>query len=349
MTQETAVEPVVTDAESAAEALMAKWDKAEEPVEEVSEEAEGDSPDPVEATDDGDEPESDDQEPDAEEPESNQYTVEDLADALEMTPEDFLAAIKVKAKVSGDVKELTLGELQKGYQREADYTRKTQELAEQRKATEAYIAQQREAFTAQQTELSSLIQATEQNLNGQYANVNWEQLRAEDPAEYAARIQDYQLRQNQLQQWKQHGTAQWNQYQQQLQAEQQQRFQQQVEQANEVLTQKMPEWADEVKRTEEQKAISEYLMTNGYRPEELSNLADHRALLLAHKAMMYDRMEAQGKVIEKKVKKLPKMLKSGVKPNSAGRKKAALKDKMARLKRSGSVDDAAALLLDRLS
>jgi len=58
---------------------------------------------------------------------------------------------KIKVKVGGQEFEVTLDELRSGYMRQADYTRKTQELAEEKRALEATKQELAEAIEVWET------------------------------------------------------------------------------------------------------------------------------------------------------------------------------------------------------
>ena len=349
MTQETGVEMAEHEA---GEALLSRYleDEAAEAAEAEDTAEPGDAPEvddeEVEAA--GDDPDPADQEPDEGTEEAFFESVEELAEALEMSTDDLLSKIQIDAQVDGQSQKLTLKELQSGYQREADYTRKTQALAEERRTFEASVAAEQQSITQHHAELAALIQASEQSLMGEIQLVNWEQLRTDDPAEFAARSAELNTRANQINQLKQEGLQRWQAENQALQQKQAQVVQQQMQASNEALTRALPEWADETTRATQQKQIGEYLLANGYQAEELRELYDHRALLVARKAMLYDQMQKQSKDAKQKVKKLPKVLKPGRKASQKQRLSSKLKAKQTRLKKTGSVDDAAALLLERM-
>ena len=94
-------------------------------------------------------------------------------------------------KVDGEEVEVNLDELRNGYQRQADYTRKSQSLAEQRKAYEANlqaVQQEREQYAQV---LGNMAQ--NQNLELQrFENVNWAELKDTDPMEYMEKRLEYQ-------------------------------------------------------------------------------------------------------------------------------------------------------------
>ena len=123
---------------------------------------------------------------------------EEEGDSQEETP------ALLKLKVNGEEIEKPLDEVVALAQQGLDYTKKTQEVAEQRKELEAYsqnIKVQEENFR-QQVELQNMligeiaqITALDQQLS-QYANVNWNQLSDSDFVEAQKLFFTY----NQLQQ-----------------------------------------------------------------------------------------------------------------------------------------------------
>ena len=102
----------------------------------------------------------------------------------------------VKVKVDGEEVEVTLDELKSGYSRTKDYTRKTQELAEQRKAFEAEataIREERQVYGQLLNQLHQQIQASQ----GQ--EPDWEYLRQTDPIEYSLQWAEWSRKQTQRQ------------------------------------------------------------------------------------------------------------------------------------------------------
>lgn len=98
--------------------------------------------------------------------------------------------------IDGRAEKVTKAELIKGYQRQADYTRKTQALAEKNKAFDADRAKLDESlqlFNAMGEELQKLIM-------GDVSNIDWQKLRDEDFVEYSRLKEIAQERQGALQQ-----------------------------------------------------------------------------------------------------------------------------------------------------
>jgi len=89
-------------------------------------------------------------------------------------------------------------ELKDALLRTADYTRKTQEVAEQRKSVEARMAEADKAYQTSQDVLEA--RAAIMNIDGalkNYENVNWQQLENEDPMAAMSHWRQYQQLQQQ--------------------------------------------------------------------------------------------------------------------------------------------------------
>ena len=117
------------------------------------------------------------------------------------------------------------------------------------------------------------------------------------------------------------------------------------QQEGELLA-KLPEWKDESKAKAEREAITQFLMDNGYTSKEVSGISDHRAVVMARKAMLYDTMMQKAQAAAKKVENLPTKVQrsgDGDKPNLDKRTAAYQK-----LSKSGRVEDAAAIFADML-
>lgn len=259
---------------------------------------------------------------------------EDESDEEEESDEDEQREPVYAVKVDGQEIEVPLSELVKGYSRTADYTRKTQELAAIRKQVEA-VAQEsiavRDQYAQRLVQLEQYLQQTAPQ------EPNWEKLRAEDPIEFAAQWADYQRRQQYLQQVRAEQEAIF----QRQQAEQMLATQQQLEQARQWLTIAIPEWRDEEKAKAERAALKEYGQRNGYSAEELSQVADPRAVVLLRKAMLYDRMQERKGQIKPVKKPAAPVLKPGAAAKPSTKKSSDLKSAKQRLAKTGSIRDAA--------
>jgi len=239
-------------------------------------------------------------------------------------------------KVAGEEKELTLSELKTLAQQGADYTKKTQQVAEQRKALEAEsvaIDQARQLRDA----YAERLQAMEQLLSSPEQSENLEYLKESDPIGYAVRVAEISQQKEQLQaiQAERYRIAE------QQQAEQQHALQGYIAQQAAKLSEVLPEYSDPVKGEALRSELRTFAKDIGFTDQELSMVRDSRQVLALHKAMLYDKLQKSKPDVNKRVNEATKTIKSGnsVKPVTSDQ----VKRQQAQLKQSGKVRDAAKL------
>ena len=282
-----------------------------------------------------------------EEEEEAEEAEEESEEPDEEAEEELLYAVKV----DGAEQEVTLDELMKGYSRQSDYTKKTQELAEGRKAIEYAYNQYNSEIGALQQErqqyIAALSQVVQHSLSGleQYNNIDWETLKQEDPIEYFSKRDELQQRQAQLAANQQQ--MEQARYQQNAQA-QAQRDARQGKIANYHMTQleeKLPEWKDPDQKSKIWNEAREFALSQGYGEQEFDSLLDHRHLLILLKAKKYDDLQGND-IPSKKVKNKPKVIRSGSPRGKQATDKKKRTVQMKRLKQSGHIKDASALFED---
>ncbi len=242
-----------------------------------------------------------------------------------------------RVKAAGEEREVTETELIEGYQLGADYTKKTQKLAEERKAVEAERAKIQEA-TKLRDQYAQRLQMMEQFLQQQNKGENLEALKEVDPIGYAVKVAEQAQREKQLAilQQEQQRIAQ------QQQAEQSERLQQHLAEESQKLTSLIPGYGDQKTGDQIRKDIREYAKSIGWSDQELANLYDSRAVLSLYQGMKYAKLQSNKPAIAKKVEAAPKMLKAGtsVPRNAEAEQNKKLHQK---LRQSGKVRDAALL------
>lgn len=242
---------------------------------------------------------------------------------------------KFVVKVDGKEIEVPKDELIRGYQREADYTRKTQKLAEERKLVESEFQQvrgEREQYAQVLGQLQQKLQEFEPQ------EPDWNRLEVEDPTEYARQWTSHQRRQQQ----RYAVQAEQSRLQQLYQVESQKQILTTLAQETAILKEKIPEWNSPEKAKSEGKALLEYGQQLGFTEQELNTISDSRALLALHKAWKYDQMMSKRPEFQAKIKKAPKMVSSGS-AGSVSSKSSDINNARKRLAQSGSVRDAASL------
>jgi len=258
-------------------------------------------------------------------------------DESEVEEEELEEPQRFTVKAAGEEKEVTLEELMQGYQLGADYTKKTQELAENRKAVEAEARAIIEAKQVRDT-YAQRLQSIEQFLTqGQDSPEDLADMKENDPIGYAVKVAELTEKKEQLAQIR----AEQQRIAQQQQAEQQQSVAQLVQQEAQKLSQVLPEFSDPTKGEQIRNEIRNYGKSVGFTDNELSQVYDSRHVLMLHKAMMYDKLQKSKPAVNKKVAQAPKMVKSGTKVKEGNRD--IRKQQLNKLKQTGKVRDAAAL------
>ena len=275
-----------------------------------------------------------DEELDVQDDELSDETTEEQSELEEETEEEEQPTEVYTVKVDGKEVEVTLDELQKGYSRTQDYTRKTQQIAETRKAVEAEAG----AIRAEREQYAQLLGALKQQLESTEAPIDMDRLYNEDPIEW--------VRQSEVMRQKQDKLAAIQSEQQrlsQLTAQQRaQEMQAHLATQQEALIQAVPEWKDSKKAQAEKALLVEFGKKIGFSDEELKNVYDHRAVIALRKAALYDQMMSKRGQIKPVVNNGPRT----AKPSAAGRVSTTTESTRAkqRLAKSGRVNDAASAI-----
>lgn len=168
---------------------------------------------------------------------------------------------------------------------QADYTRKTQELAEVRKSLTERVAKL-DQYVVQGEALVNTLAAEFQR---EFQGINWGELAANDPAAYVQKRHAFDERQRSLAL----AVGQLQNARAQQENVSKEETQQRLIDEQRKLLEKVPDWKDAKRAQAESAELREYLTDLGYDPEEVNGVTDHRAVLLARKAMLYDRMAAK--------------------------------------------------------
>lgn len=239
-------------------------------------------------------------------------------------------------KVDGKDVEVTLSELKNGYQRQADYTRKTMEVAETRKTANAEADKARAERAEYANKLQDMRGKLESALQTQQ-ETNWEQLLQTDPVEYLKQRHLAEARQAQLHQV----MAEQGKVNAQLQAEAETAMRSHLETQQQELLAKLPEWKDPAKAKADKAAIRDYLLDAGYSKDAIDGIRNANDVTIALKAMRYDEIMRKANAAAKKVEAAPtKVVKPGVGTPPAFDKRTSAYQRFAK---TGNPRDAAAL------
>lgn len=273
-------------------------------------------------------------------PEADEQT---SADESETQPEpDPTPPVEIEVTLpDGSKTKVTAEEAGKGYLRREDHTRKTQALADEKRAFDAQVQQVSQVVKAKldtlQAELDRLIPSEK--------SIDWDNLHKTDPAEYV-KWKEYFRDLKDQRQAVAHEQAQFAYQEQQRQAQQSAEA---LKRESEALAKALPVFADPKKGDAARSELRSYLLKAGYTSEQIAGLADHRSVTIAWKAAQYDKLQAAKPAVEKRVVNLPRVQKPGaaLDGDQVSRQKLTSLDQ--KLRKTGRVEDAAALILARMN
>ena len=277
------------------------------------------------------------------EDESEAEAEEESEGTDEEADEDPLYAVTI----NGAEHEVTFDELLRGYSRQSDYTRKTQELSNDRKQMESLQQQYNSEVATIQAERQQYMESLNQIIANssagldKFSNVDWQSLKDTDPIEYVTKKEEFREAQEKVQ------GMQQEQYQaQQRHAEESKNMRSHIlKEEHGKLAAAIPEWSEPEKQKKMATEIRDYASSQGFSAEEINSLIDHRSLLVLLKASKYDAMQ-KADVKSKKLKNKPRVIRSGTGRSKGEDSKSKHTAKMKRLRSSGHVDDAASILED---
>ena len=276
-----------------------------------------------------------------EETESEEVEEESDEDELEATEEgdedsdEVEEAQTFKVKANGEEQDVTLDELVEGYQKGSDYTKKSQHLAEQRKAVEehAYAIQEAQSLRDEYHARLGQVQEVLQNNAEEY--VDLDVLKENDPIAYAVAVAERTENNKKLQAVQQE-QVRLSEESKAYHSQQQAQF---VQAQAKLLSEKMKDFSNPKKAEQLKGEIRNFGKSVGFSDQELGQVLDHRHVMVLHKAAQWDKLQKAKAGVTKKVANAPKMSKKG---NKVANVDAYTKQKK-RLKASGDIADATEL------
>jgi len=271
--------------------------------------------------------------------ETEEYEGEDVEDDTEESDEPEQPSVYT-VKVDGEEYEVTLDELRSGYSRQQHFTKRSQELAEQRKAFEQeaeQVKQYRDYYAQQLEQLGNQLQQTIPS------EPDWTALSQQYEAkELFAMKAEYDKRKEELARVEQERER----IAQQQQAEAQQQMQQHLASQKTEMLERIPAWKDEGRRNKERLDVIKYAQdVVGFSEQEIANASDARAVELLYKAWQYDKLQKDAPAVKKKVQSAPKVAKGGQPKTKAQVQTRQRRDAMNKLNKSKSVDAAVEFLM----
>ena len=236
--------------------------------------------------------------------------------------------------VNGEKIDVDLEELKAGYQKDADYRRKTEELAIEKRELKSEEDRLKKQYSTKMEDLNSLVVTLNAEINNDMNSKELDKLWDEDPTEAAKIDRRIQKRKNTIEQ-----------AQQKLREHQQTQFQEILREEQRKLHLRHPEIADPIKGATVKSNIVSYLSSKGFSNEDVSRIYDSRMFDVIMDGMNFKKTkEAKPNLVSKKVKPT-KFVKSGVKSTKEELNSKSRLNQLKALKKSGSARDATDLLM----
>ena len=271
----------------------------------------------------------------AEEPEieaeAEVETEEEEPEEAEEQPDKYY-----RVKLDGQDYEVTLDEALAGYQRQQDYTKKTQAIAEDKKQA---LAEQEAAKHERLQYQQRLEHVLQQQQSSQPQEPDWEQLYEADPLEWMKQKENFrsQKERNLELQQEQYRMRQQQDY------EQQEQMKTHLSQQHQTLIDAIPEWQDQKVMQQEKAQIRDYAVnTLGYNSQEISQVYDARAVQALRHGMIASGLKNRGKVKLKSASPAIRALTPGSAPEQPRKQTSVHKAKI-RLAKTGRMSDAEAV------
>ena len=233
--------------------------------------------------------------------------------------------------VNGERIDVDLEELKAGYQKDADYRRKTEEIAIEKRELKSEEDRLKNQYSTKMDDLNSLVVTLNAEINNDMNSKELDALWDEDPTEAARVDRKINKRKQTIQQ-----------AQQKLREHQQAQFQEVLKGEQRKLHLKHPVLADPIKGNSVKSDIMSYLSSKGFTNDDVARIYDSRYF-----DVIMDGMKTRANkpnLVGKKIKP-SNVVRSGVKTTKEDVNSQSRLKKINALKKSGSTKDATDLLM----
>lgn len=259
-------------------------------------------------------------------------------------PEEAEEPEYLEITYKGKPVKLTADEVLEHASKGFDYTQKTMEIAEQRKAVETQAQMLQQQYQLQQQNLKSYAELMSMDSTlEQYSQVNWDNWIDADPIEAQKGWQKYQMLQNRRNEMAHQVTENQN----RLKSEQTANLQRQLADAAEIVQREIKGWNDELDSAYTTSAIQKY-GAYGITQEALKQFAHVPGLhMILNDAYQWNKLQANKPQTLKKVSESPKAVKPNSKPVDTQANRGKLMKQLKQAKSSRSREAIADSLLDK--
>jgi len=235
--------------------------------------------------------------------------------------------------VNGEKIDVDLDELKAGYQKDADYRRKTEDLAIDKRQLASDKDRLTKDYSTKMTDLNNLTATLNAEVNSELSSKELDKLFDEDPTEAAKLERKIRRRRETIAQ-----------AQRKLRSHQDDQFQEILREEQKKVALKHPDFGDPVKGSTLKTNMRNYLLGRNFNDQEINQVYDSRMFDIIMDAMTHqNNQKLKPTLVSKKVKP-DKMVRSGVKETKDEIISHNRLEKIKRLQRSGNPRDAAELL-----
>lgn len=257
----------------------------------------------------------------------------------------------INVKVDGKTSTVGFKDLIVGYQTNKSNTQKAQELAEQRKEFDAVKNQAAQEYIQKLEAADKLTRHLKDSFVKEYQQIDWNRLRVENPGEYAAAVQDFNMRNAEIEQILSVVDVEKNALADSKLEEQKALFNAYLQEEAKKIVERNPTWS---KPEVFKKAITEMsdfcLEAYGFTQQEFSNIQDSRMLEVVKDAMKYRKNVKEAKTkLDVQVPKFQKTKNGSAVPKSRLEKLVSTAKNTKGYGQKAAQTDAVAELLKNLS
>jgi hypothetical protein len=355
MADEELAVPNVSEVQTPEDRIAEKMRRASEPEElkdEVQAEATEEAAEVVEVAQ---EPEAEDGVLAEEEPRTIS-SAKEAAEALGVSIEDFYS-LSFPITVGEESRDMVFSEIKDSVETKERALKWQEEAKTAREEAKAYAEQSQAQIKQALAQANQLTEGLDAMYLAPYQQVDWATLREEDPAEFAAKRQEYLDTKNAVDAKKAEVAQQIEAYKTQANDDQMASQREVLAREQAALHKAWPEMADDTVDSETGKTKGDLvraglvneLKGRGFTDDEIGQAADSRMILLARDAMLYRAQSERANVATKKVVKIGKtVLTPGAAQSKAEGLRAAVDPLRQKLRKSGKVEDFAALLSHKI-
>ena len=235
--------------------------------------------------------------------------------------------------VNGEKIDVDLDELKAGYQKDADYRRKTEELAIDKRQLVSDRDRLTKDYSTKLEDLNNLTMTLNAEVNSELSSKDLDKLFDEDPTEAAKLERQIRRRKETIVQ-----------AQRKLRSHQENQFQEIVREEQKKVALKHPDFGDPIKGSSLKTNMRNYLIGRGFNDQEVNQVYDSRMFDVIMDAMTHQNNEKLKPTLVSKKVKPSKVIKSGIKESKEDKISQNRLEKIKRLQRSGNPRDAAELL-----